>query len=327
MDSAFFSTSTIAAFLGGMIALAAPCCVTFLLPAYLASAFRARTALLAMTLVFALGVAAVLMPITLGVAALSRLINQYHGEVFIIGGLLLILLGVWSLAGKNISLPLRPTRLGDRPTALSVFSLGVFSGAASSCCAPVLAGVLTLSAISSSLPQSIAVGLAYVAGMVSPLVLIALLWERYNLSGSLLVRGRPLGLGLGRWRWRIHSTNLLAGLLFLGVGTFIIVSAFSGGFTATEGQNRLGEFLRSAANSVIETTRGLPDIWFTLLLAAASFYLFVRAFALRVGRFASLLRQKVAKARGYLKHQTLARADVVQAVREGPDRAGGYEHD
>src|SRR4030043_342607 len=167
MDSAFFSTSTVAAFLGGMIALAAPCCVTFLLPAYLASAFRARTALLAMTLVFALGVAAVLMPITLGVAALSRLINQYHGEVFVVGGLLLILLGVWSLAGKNISLPLRPTSLSDRPTALSVFSLGVFSGAASSCCAPVLAGVLTLSAISSSLPQSIAVGLAYVAGVVS----------------------------------------------------------------------------------------------------------------------------------------------------------------
>jgi hypothetical protein len=226
------------------------------------------------------------------VAALSRLINQYHGEVFVVGGLLLIFLGVWSLAGKNISLPMRPTSIGDRPTVLSVFSLGVFSGAASSCCAPVLAGVLTLSAISSSLPQSIAIGLAYVAGMVSPLVVIALLWERYNLSGSLLVRGRALGLGR-RWQWRIHSTNLLAGLLFLGVGTFIIVSAFSGGFTATEGQNRLGEFLRSAASSVIETTRGLPDIWFTLLLAAASFYLFVRAFALRVGGFASLLRQKV----------------------------------
>src|SRR4030042_4149182 len=105
MDSAFFSTSTIAALRGGMIALAAPCCVPFLLPAYLASAFRARTALLAMTLVFALGVAAVLMPITLGVAALSRLLNQYHGEVFVVGGVLLLLLRVLFLAGKNLSLP------------------------------------------------------------------------------------------------------------------------------------------------------------------------------------------------------------------------------
>jgi len=327
MDSAFFSTSTIAAFLGGMIALAAPCCVTFLLPAYLASAFRARTALLAMTLVFALGVAAVLMPITLGVAALSRLINQYHGEVFVVGGLLLIFLGVWSLAGKNISLPLRPAGLGDRPTAISVFSLGVFSGAASSCCAPVLAGVLTLSAISGSLPQSIAVGLAYVAGMVSPLVVIALLWERYNLSGTLLVRGRPLSFGFRRWRWRLHSTNLLAGVLFLGVGAFIIVSAFSGGFAATEGQNRMGEFLRSAASSVIDMTRGLPDIWFTLLLAAVALYLFVRAFALRLGGFMASLRRKSAKAPDDLKRQTWARAEVVRAVREGPDRGGGCQHE
>ena len=282
MDPALFSTSTVAAFLGGMIALAAPCCVTFLLPAYLASAFRVRGALLAMTLVFGLGVAAVLLPITLGVAALSRLVNQYHGEVFLIGGLFLVFLGVWSLAGKNLSLPMmRPTALGDQPTVLSVFSLGVFSGAASSCCAPVLAGVLTLSAISSSLIQSTAVGLAYVAGMVSPLVLIALLWERFNLSGSLLVRGRPVGLGFGRWRWRVHSTNLLAGLLFLGVGAFVMATAFGGGFEATEGQSRMGEYLRSAADAVIDATKGVPDIWFTLLLAAATLYLFGRAIGVR----------------------------------------------
>src|SRR3989304_5505244 len=130
MDPALFSTSTVAAFLGGMIALAAPCCVTFLLPAYLASAFRARGALLDMTLVFALGVAALLLPITLGVAALSRLLNEYHGEVFIIGGVFLLFLGVWSLAGKNLSLPLRPATLGDQPTVLSVFSPGAFSAAA-----------------------------------------------------------------------------------------------------------------------------------------------------------------------------------------------------
>jgi cytochrome c biogenesis protein CcdA len=284
MDPALFSTSTVAAFLGGMIALAAPCCVTFLLPAYLASAFRARHALLGMTLVFALGVAAVLLPITLGVAALSRLVNEYHGEVFLLGGLFLVFLGVVSLSGRNIALPMmRPTALGDQPTVLSVFSLGVFSGAASSCCAPVLAGVLTLSAISSSLIQSTAVGLAYVAGMVSPLVVIALLWERFNLSGSILIRGRALSLSFRRWRWRVHSTNLLAGLLFLAVGAFVIATAFSGGFAATEGQSRLGEYMRSAADAVIQATKGVPDIWFTLLLATATLYLFGRAFGPRLG--------------------------------------------
>ncbi|OGO51558.1 MAG: hypothetical protein A2148_01405 [Chloroflexi bacterium RBG_16_68_14] len=326
MGPVFFGTSTLAAFLGGMIALAAPCCVTFLLPAYLASAFRARYALLAMTLVFGLGVAAVLLPITLGVAALSRLLSSYHNEVFILGGLLLVFLGVWSLAGKNLSLPMRPTSLGDQPTVLSVFSLGVFSGAASSCCAPVLAGVLTLSAISSSLAQSTAIGLAYVAGMVSPLVLIALLWERFNLSQSLLVRGRAFSLGFGGWRWRLHSTNLLTGVLFIGVGAFVITTAFTGDLVGTEGQNRLSEPLRSAADAIIQATKGVPDIWFTFLLVAVATYLFARAFRLPVGAHLTKLRRgAVAQLRPALRRMW-NRTEDEPVTEASPRHAGEYDH-
>ena len=327
MDAALFGTSTVAAFLGGMIALAAPCCITFLLPAYLASAFRVRYALLAMTLVFALGVAAVLLPITLGVAALSRLLNSYHGEVFIVGGLLMVFLGLWSLTGKNLSLPMmRPTSLGDQPTILSVFSLGVFSGAASSCCAPVLAGVLTLSAISSSLIESTTIGLAYVAGMVSPLMLIALLWERFDLSRSLLVRGRTLSLGYGRWRWRVHSTNLLTGVLFIAVGAFVIATAFSGDLAVTEGQTRLGEYLRSMADAVIQATEGVPSIWFTLLLAATAFYLFAKAFRLSMGTRIAALSQLALRAYERAQRSISGRAPKEPVAERRPERAEGSDH-
>ena len=279
-----FGTSVVAAFLGGVIALAAPCCVTFLLPAYLASAFRARSALLAMTLIFAAGVAVVLLPITIGVAALSRLTAQYHSEVFLLGGLMLLLLGGWSLAGKNFAVPIHRGTLADRPTVMSVFSLGVFSGAASSCCAPVLAGVLTLSAMSASLPQATGLGLAYVAGMVSPLVVIALLWEKFNFSNSVIIRGRPVTLGFGNVRWRIHSTNLLAGVLFIAVGVFVIASTFTGGLEASQTQTQLGEYLRSAAQAITNTTRGAPDTIFAIVLATLALYLIARAFGWRLGR-------------------------------------------
>jgi cytochrome c-type biogenesis protein len=323
LSAAFFGTSTLAAFLGGMIALAAPCCVTFLLPAYLASAFRARYALLAMTLVFALGVAAVLLPITLGVAALSRLLSSYHQEIFIIGGVFLLFLGVWSLAGKNLAMPLRPASLGDQPTVLSVFSLGVFSGAASSCCAPVLAGVLTLSAISTSLPQSTAIGLAYVAGMVSPLVLIALLWERFDLSRSLLVRGRAFSLGVGRRRWRVHSTNLLAGALFIAVGVFVIATAFMGDFATTESQTRLGEYLRSAADAIIGATSGVPDGWFALLLGAAIVYLIARAFELRIAARLTELLGRAARAPWHAARAMRLRGAERLGTEKAAERLGG----
>ena len=287
----FFGTSVVAAFLGGVIALAAPCCVTFLLPAYLASAFRARYALLAMTLVFAAGVAVVLLPITIGVAVLSRVISQYHSEVFLLGGLLLVLLGVWSLAGRNFAVPIHRDTLADRPTVMSVFSLGVFSGAASSCCAPVLAGVLTLSAMSSSLPQATALGLAYVAGMVSPLVVIALLWEKFNLSNNVIVRGRPVSLGFGDLTWRIHSTNLLAGVLFVAVGVFVIVSTFAGGLETSQTQTQLSEYLRSAAQVIVDATRGGPDVVFSVVLAGLVLYLIARAFGWRLDRMLRFLHR------------------------------------
>ena len=41
-----FETSIIASFLGGMLALFAPCCITFMLPAYFAYTFKQKKAIL-----------------------------------------------------------------------------------------------------------------------------------------------------------------------------------------------------------------------------------------------------------------------------------------
>ena len=87
-----FSASLIAAFLAGMVALFAPCCITVLLPAYLASVFREKRDILKMTLVFFAGIAAVLMPIALGAAWLASVFRDFHRELYVVGGLLLIAL-------------------------------------------------------------------------------------------------------------------------------------------------------------------------------------------------------------------------------------------
>ena len=83
---------------------------------------------------------------------------------------LMLLLAAYSLSGRMWSLPsfLRApdTTAGDSG---SFFALGVFSGIASSCCAPVLAGVMTLSALSGSAVGGVVLGLAYVFGMTFPL--------------------------------------------------------------------------------------------------------------------------------------------------------------
>ena len=50
-EGLLFQTSLIAAFVAGMVALFAPCCVTFLLPAYLGNVFKEKERVLFMTLV------------------------------------------------------------------------------------------------------------------------------------------------------------------------------------------------------------------------------------------------------------------------------------
>ena len=85
-----FETSIIASFLGGMLALFAPCCITFMLPAYFAYTFKQKKAILLMTFVFFLGVATILVPIGLSVSFLSSFFKGYHTQVFYLGGVFMI---------------------------------------------------------------------------------------------------------------------------------------------------------------------------------------------------------------------------------------------
>ena len=74
--STLTSVSLIAAFLAGMVALFAPCCITFLLPAYLGSVFKERKRVLLMTLVFGAGIFVVLMPAVLGISLISKFVQS-----------------------------------------------------------------------------------------------------------------------------------------------------------------------------------------------------------------------------------------------------------
>ncbi|TAK57217.1 MAG: cytochrome c biogenesis protein CcdA [Dehalococcoidia bacterium] len=317
------TSSVLVAFVGGVLALAAPCCVTYLLPAYLASVYRAQRAVLAMTFVFAAGIAVVLMPMVLGVAALADLLGSFHTEVFIVGGVFLLFLGFWSLAGRNIALPMRPTPNGNYSVP-SVFGLGVFSGAASSCCAPVLAGVLTLSAVSSSLPQALMIGSAYILGMVAPLMVLAYFWDRLQLANHAIVRGRHLTLRLGPIHTELHSTNLIAGVMFLAMGSLIIVLAFTGeAGTASDAQVRFSAELTRIADRVVSIVGGAPDFVFALLLFGGTVVLFIKAFPAvgrPIGRVAAAIARPAATA-----HRSWRARDLTQASDRGDATAPAPE--
>ncbi len=217
-SSIFFGGSVLAAVIAGAIALFAPCCISVMLPAYFASSFPNRRLLVAMTFLFAAGIATIILPIALGASVLRQLLTTQHTAIYVTGGLLMLALAIYVLLGGQMHLPMPGRRAGGKTGVLSVYTLGIFSGMASSCCAPVLAGVIALSSVASSFLLALGLGTAYVFGMVAPLFVIALLWERLGGRVSRLFRPRAFSWRIGRMSRTLTATNLASGLLLALIG-------------------------------------------------------------------------------------------------------------
>ncbi len=230
MNGLVYSASLIAAFLGGVLALFAPCCVVTLLPNFVATAVRRGVrALPATTLLFSTGLALVLLPIVLGVGALGHTIGRYHAAVFTTIGIFLIALGTYILTGKRWSLPLPMMSKPSGNGATSTFFLGTASGVASSCCAPVVAGVVAMSALSGSWIGALGLGLAYIFGMVFPLLLFAIAAVRHGQRSNRPLRKVTM---FGR---ELLWTDAVSGSMFVLFGAITFFLGISGEGSVTPG--------------------------------------------------------------------------------------------
>jgi len=218
-------TSLIAAFVAGVAALFAPCCITVLLPSYLGNIFKEKYKIFFMTFVFFLGVLTVFLPIGLGASFLAQLFSKYHNVIFTVGGIFLIALGITMLFGKKFTTP-TSVRDGMKRHVSSIYVLGIFSAIATTCCAPVLAGVLTLSVASGTIVWGALYTLAYVVGMTLPLFIIAAFLDKANLTERFTNAKKTVAMRIGSFSWRITVSELISGLIFLLMGGYITYLAF-----------------------------------------------------------------------------------------------------
>ncbi|MEV0011009.1 cytochrome c biogenesis CcdA family protein [Streptomyces sp. NPDC051840] len=209
-----------AALLGGLLALVSPCSA-LLLPAFFAYSVDSTARLLARTGIFYAGLATTLVPLGAAGSYAGRLFHGHRDALVLGAGWLIIALGLAQIAGKgfasrrlaSLSGRIRPT------TALSVYALGAVYGLAGFCAGPILGSVLTVSALGGSLVYGGLLLAVYALGMAAPLFVLALLWERFDLGRRVWLRGRPLRAG----RFEVHSSSLLSGLFFVGLGALFLV--------------------------------------------------------------------------------------------------------
>jgi cytochrome c-type biogenesis protein len=268
MHQVLFGTALLVSFLGGLVALLAPCCVSVMLPAYFAAGFGRRSGIAAATGVFAAGVATLIVPIGLGASALSAALPAHHLLIFSVGGAAMLAGGIAVLAGWKLMLPMPALRSPSGHGYGAAYGLGLFSGIASACCAPVLAGVVVLTGSAASFGAALAVSLTYVAGMVAPLAVLALVWERRDWGSSRLLHGRRVRLGIGRLARTMPLGSAASGVVLIGMGAVTLVTAVTGPSMPSSGWRvSLDGWLQHVSSVTGRALSWLPG-WAVLLVLA-----------------------------------------------------------
>ncbi|RDI73659.1 Cytochrome C biogenesis protein transmembrane region [Gaiella occulta] len=254
MTDLLLAGSVAAAFAAGLVAFFAPCCSGVMLPTYLAAVSGgSRMRVARMSAIYVAGVSLVVLPITLGAAALASRISGWHPQLFVLGGVMMIGVAIALYRGSMLPLSVpQPQLTGSK---LSVFGLGAFSGAATACCAPVLAGAIALSATSASIPGGLLLGGAYILGLIAPLLPVAFAAGR--LHGR--IPDRRLTLRVGSYAKRITASRLAGSAIFAVFGVLFIALALTGNAEAAPGfQRTLGEAMRSVGSRIDD----IPNVVF-----------------------------------------------------------------
>jgi cytochrome c biogenesis protein CcdA len=258
--------SFLAAFFGGVLSLLSPCSA-LLLPAFFAYAFGGGGELAKKTGVFYLGLAATLVPLGMGISAVSALFYGHRGALILASGALIIAFGVLQLLGRGFTIGpisrLRARIRGD--TAGAVFALGAVYGFAGFCSGPILGAVLTVAAASGGALRGAILLAIYAAGMAAPLFLMALFWDRLDLGSRRWLRGREISFG----RLRLHTTNLVSGAMFILLGTLFIAYEGTSALSGLYESNGATDLAFAAEQWANDAARGIPEM--PLLAGLAAF--------------------------------------------------------
>ncbi|MGM0819679.1 MAG: cytochrome c biogenesis CcdA family protein, partial [Actinomycetota bacterium] len=192
-------------------------------------AFAGPRQLLGRTALFYAGLVTLLVPLGMGLGAISGFVNANRPLLITLAGVALVALGLVQILGRGFGVPglagLPGAVGGDSPGA--VYLLGVTYAFAGFCSGPILGAVLTVAATSGTPARGAALLAVYALGMAAPAFALALAWDRLGGRGRMRLRGRTVTLA-GR---EVHTTSLVSGLLFVGVGLLFLLFEGTVGLT------------------------------------------------------------------------------------------------
>lgn len=225
------------AFGAGLVSFVSPC-VLPLIPAYItyltgssleaAASGEKRRLLLFNGVFFVLGFTIVFVVMGMGVSAVGRLLTEHMGLVRRVGGVIVILFGLYMM-GLLQSMTLDRERRVQAPVRapgpLNSLLLGAtFSAGWTPCIGPVLASVLLLAGTTATAAQGAILLLSYAAGMAVPFLLLTLSLDRMQ---SLTRKLLPY---TGRIRVASGALLIVLGIMLYTNSFVLLNSYFDWGF-------------------------------------------------------------------------------------------------
>jgi cytochrome c-type biogenesis protein len=228
-------------FTAGVLSFLSPC-VLPLIPSYvsfitglsLEDIQRSRRTTLIHSLLFVAGFTLVFLVLGATATLLGQLLIRHREWVGRIGGVLVIVLGLYLLGVFNIGAFARERRvyIANKPLGYAgTMLVGMaFAAGWTPCIGPILGGVLTYTASSADLNRGLVLLLAYSLGLAVPFLLAALMIDRFM---ELFQRYR----GALVWMSRASGVLLIAVGLLMITGSMTVLTAWLQRWTP--------EFLRS----------------------------------------------------------------------------------
>jgi cytochrome c-type biogenesis protein len=213
------------AFAAGLLSFLSPC-VLPLIPSYVGyltgmsvdELQRRRGTAVLHGLWFVAGFSLVFVLLGAAASAVGTLLRDYQQWVARVGGVLLILFGIYLLGIVRPLFLMREWRVELARKPLGYFGSGLvgvtFGAAWTPCIGPILGGILTLAATSAGLVQGMGLLAVYALGLAIPFLVTALALDRFL-------------VWFQRFRPYIVWVDRIAGVLLILLGVLLVTDSFT----------------------------------------------------------------------------------------------------
>jgi cytochrome c-type biogenesis protein len=215
------------AFSAGLLSFLSPC-VLPLIPSYvtfitgvsiddLGQSRSRRTALVHGSL-FVLGFTLIFIALGAGATVLGQSLLQHRQWISRVGGVIIIIFGLYLLGAMNIGFLARERRfhIADKPVGYlgTVFVGFAFGAGWTPCIGPILASILLYTSTQADLGRGILLLLAYSLGLAVPFLLSAVAIERFSAFFQ-------------RMKRQMVWISRASGLLLISIGLLMVTSQFT----------------------------------------------------------------------------------------------------